>query len=180
MRVSFPGKMKLGPVLTSTVIMAVIVVVAVLLGAGSPARTASRKLPTARPFTLGALGASGQKISLAAYAGRPVIINFFASWCTPCQKETPLIAKFYAAHHGRVVIIGIDANDQASAALKFVHTQGVRYPVGFDPTASVTTSYGIAALPQTLFLNAKHQIVRHIEGAITSGDLSSWAAAISR
>lgn len=174
---SLPGRLRFGPVLTSTVIMAAIVVVAVLLGAGSPAR--ARRLPAARPFTLSQLGIPGRKISLAAYAGRPVIINFFASWCAPCQKETPLIARFYAAHHGRVVIIGIDANDQAGAALKFVHAEGVRYPVAFDPTATVTTSYGIAALPQTLFLNAKHQIVRHVAGAVTAQELNSWAATIS-
>ncbi|MDA8321743.1 MAG: TlpA disulfide reductase family protein, partial [Actinomycetota bacterium] len=114
MRVSLPGKMRFGPVLTSTVIMAAIVVVAVLLGAGSPAR--ARRLPAARPFTLSQLGIPGRKISLAAYAGRPVIINFFASWCAPCQKETPLIARFYTAHHGRVVIIGIHAHDQPGAA----------------------------------------------------------------
>jgi cytochrome c biogenesis protein CcmG, thiol:disulfide interchange protein DsbE len=107
-------------------------------------------------------------VSLASYAGRPVVVNFFASWCEPCQRETPLLARYYASQHGRVVVLGIDANDETAAALQFVRKAGVRYPVGFDPfPASVTTSYGVYALPQTFFLNAQHRIVAKVLGPVT-------------
>ena len=82
---------------------------------------------------LGQLGQAGQHVSLATYAGQPVIVNFFASWCGPCKKETPLLARFYAEHHGRIRVIGIDSNDQTSNALKFVAREGVTYPVATDP-----------------------------------------------
>lgn len=52
------------------------------------------------------------------------------------------------------------------------------YPVGFDPSASVAVSCGVAALPQTFFLNARHQIVRHVPGAVTLRGLNSWAAGL--
>ena len=113
---------------------ACLVVVAVLAvtvtASGSPGR---RPEPLAKAFTLGQLGHGGQHVSLAAYAGRPVIVNFFASWCGPCKKETPLLARFYAQHHGRIQVIGIDSNDKTSNAVKFVTKVGVTYPVGVDP-----------------------------------------------
>jgi cytochrome c biogenesis protein CcmG, thiol:disulfide interchange protein DsbE len=140
--------------------------------------TASNKPPLryAKPFTLTELGHAGQQISLASFAGRPVILNFFASWCAPCKKETPLLASFYRQHDGRVLIIGIDSADQESAALSFIHNEQVGYPVGFDPIpASTAVAYGAVQLPQTFFLNAKHQIVRHISGDLTRSELESWA-----
>ena len=136
-----------------------------------------RVQPPAKAFTIGLLGHSGQHVSLAQYAGRPLIINFFASWCIPCKRETPLLAKYYAEHHGRDLIIGIDANDEAVPAEKFVQTAGVTYPVGVDPFPSpVTTSYGVYALPQTFFLNARHRIVKHVIGAVTVADLNQGIA----
>ena len=155
-------------------LLAIVLITAVTVGSKA---TPPRAQPVAKAFTIGLLGHSGQHISLAAYAGRPLIINFFASWCTACKRETPLLAKFYAAHHGRDLIIGIDANDENGPAQKFVHASGVTYPVGTDPFPSpVTTSYGVYALPQTFFLNAKHRIVKHVIGAVTVADLNQGVA----
>jgi len=129
----------------------------------------------AKPFSLGELGHSGSQVSLAAFAGQPVVVNFFASWCGPCQRETPLLAKFYAAHHGQIRVIGVDSNDP-TGALKFVRKEQVSYPVGVDSfPAKTATSYGVLALPQTFFLNARHQIVRHIVGGLTARELNAWA-----
>jgi cytochrome c biogenesis protein CcmG, thiol:disulfide interchange protein DsbE len=157
-------------------VVVIIAVVAVLIGAGSPAKTRE----TAKNFRLPELGHAGQFVSLTAYAGRPVIINFFASWCGPCQRETPLLASFYSEHHGSVVIIGVDSNDEAGKALQFVRSKEVGYPVAVDGyPAPVTVSYGIDALPQTFMLNAKHQIVQHISGAVTQAELQSWANSLA-
>jgi cytochrome c biogenesis protein CcmG, thiol:disulfide interchange protein DsbE len=141
---------------------------------------ASSTPPRAKNFSLAQLGGqTGQKISLATFAHRPVIINFFASWCAPCKRETPLLAKFYRAHDGKVAVLGIDANDEDAAALTFMRAEGVQYPVAADPSVSVTVSYGVSALPQTFFLNAQHVIVRHVVGVVTAAELASWAATVS-
>jgi cytochrome c biogenesis protein CcmG/thiol:disulfide interchange protein DsbE len=147
-------------------------------GTGPATRPAAPKRPAAaQPFALAALGHAGQQVTLSRYAGQPVIVNFFASWCGPCQHETPLLAGFYAAHHGQVQVIGIDSNDTTAAALRFVQSEHVGYPVGADPfPAKTATSYGVLALPQTFFLNARHQIVRHIVGQVTAKELAAWAA----
>ena len=142
--------------------------------------TWTRALPAARNFTLPVLGHPRQHVALAAYAGRPVIVNFFASWCVPCKKETPLLARLYRAEHGRVTILGIDSNDAAAAAIRFVHAAGVSYPVGFDPAAATATAYSVIAIPQTFFLDARHRVVKRVFGAVTMKDLRAGIAALRR
>jgi cytochrome c biogenesis protein CcmG, thiol:disulfide interchange protein DsbE len=160
--------------LITGVVTVVVVVVAVLsvVTSGSNAST-PRSDPKAASFSVSLLGASGAKISLSQYAGKPVIVNFWASWCPPCQQETPLLASWYRQEKGRVPLIGLDENDTESAALSFAHAKGVSYPIGFDPQTTAASAYGVAALPQTFFLNAKHQIVARVAGAVTPSDLTN-------
>src|SRR5579875_2528586 len=147
--------------------------VAATSGQGNQARGPE---PAAAPFTLPALGRPSQDVSLSQYAGRPVVVNFFASWCAPCQKETPLLARFYRSEHGRVAVVGLDENDSLQAARKFLGTAGVSYPVGFDPSVQAASAYGVTGLPQTFFLDASHHIVKRVYGALTRADLTSGVA----
>ena len=164
----------------TAIIAAVVATVAVALlvvgaTAGSGAR-ATASLGQAKNFTLSVLGHPRQHLSLESLAGRPVIVNFFASWCSPCQRETPMIARFYRAKGGRVPIVGIDVNDSTSAGLAFVHNSGVTYPVAVDPLPMKTaTAYGLPGLPATFFLNARHTIVKRVYGALTQAELTSGA-----
>ncbi len=107
-----------------------------------------------------------------------MIVNFFASWCPPCQHETPLLARFYRDSGGRTMIIGVDANDQPGPARAFVQRSGVAYPVASDPfPAATTTSWGVYGLPQTFFLDSRHRIVKRVLGALTMKDLQAGVAA---
>jgi thiol-disulfide isomerase/thioredoxin len=153
--------------------VAIVLVLIVTLAGGRPTKAPP---PLAKNFALAELGHPGAKLSLASYPGRPVILNFFASWCAPCKRETPMIARFYASMHGRVIVLGIDSNDLKGAALRFLRSAGVKYPVGFDPYPShTTTSYGVYALPQTFFLNVQHRIVKHVVGPVTMAELTAFA-----
>jgi len=166
-------------VYVATVLVAGAAAAVIVSLASGQAKTAPP--PLARSFSLTQLGHPGSEVSLAAYAGHPVIVNFFASWCGPCQRETPMLARFYSSMRGRVVVLGIDSNDQRAAALRFLAKTGVRYPVGFDPyPSSTTTSYGVYALPQTFFLNAQHRIVSHILGPLTMKDLTRGVALMDK
>ena len=142
---------------------------------GSATSTGAAGLPNgtiAAGFTLSALGKPGQQVSLSQYQGKPVIINFWASWCAPCQQETPLLATWYKQQHGHVVLLGLDENDIAADAIKFADAKGVSYPIGFDPNVTVAPAYNVDGLPQTFFLNAKHRIVDHVLGAVTKAELA--------
>jgi cytochrome c biogenesis protein CcmG, thiol:disulfide interchange protein DsbE len=151
-----------------------------LLASGSAAPAGAAPDPAAPGFSVPVLGHSGQKLSLAGYAGRPLIVNFFASWCGPCQKETPLLARFYRTEHARVAIVGLDENDVLASAMSFTRKEGVGYPVGFDPQAVAASAYGVAALPQTFFLDARHRIVDRIFGAVTLAALNQGIALATR
>jgi cytochrome c biogenesis protein CcmG, thiol:disulfide interchange protein DsbE len=147
-----------------------------LVASGSGAPAGATADPVAPTFSLPALGQSGPKVSLGDYAGRPLIVNFFASWCEPCQKETPLLATFYRTEHGKVAIVGLDENDVLGSAMSFTHKEGVSYPVGFDPGVIAASAYGVAALPQTFFLDARHRIVDRVFGAVTLADINRGIA----
>ncbi len=136
----------------------------------SSAQPASGKQAPA--FDLAALQNPGRHVSLAAYAGKPVIVNFFASWCGPCRKETPLMARYYTSAHGTVRVIGVDTNDSRTAALTFTKHYGVTYPVASDPAATTAGAFGVAGLPQTFFLNAQHKIVDRVYGAVSQSALA--------
>ena len=148
-------------------------VIAVASGPSSPGVPVD---PPAPAFSLTVLGHAGEQVSLHEYANRPLIVNFFASWCDPCKQETPLLARFYRAEHGRVALVGLDENDIMSHALSFTAAAGVTYPVGWDPEVTAASAYGVVALPQTFFLNAKHRIVDRVFGAVTTADLNHGIA----
>jgi thiol-disulfide isomerase/thioredoxin len=156
-------------VITGVVVLFVVAVIAVSLATSGGT---TKNYPPAAAFSLTALGQPGQQVSLSQYAGKPVIVNFWASWCPPCQQETPLLASWYKQQHGHVVLLGLDENDNATSALEFAHAKGVSYPIGFDPNVIVASAYGVDGLPQTFFLNAQHRIVDHVLGAVTKAELA--------
>jgi cytochrome c biogenesis protein CcmG, thiol:disulfide interchange protein DsbE len=170
------GTVRRHRLVSAVIALCVVASLAAIVWAGTGSTAAPAADPAAPAFSLPVLGHSGQQISLSDYAGKPLIVNFFASWCTPCQKETPLLARFYRAEHGKVALVGLDENDVVGNALAFTHAKGVTYPIGWDPQLTAAYSYGVGGLPETFFLNAKHHIVDRIYGAVTQADLSKGVA----
>ena len=170
--------------LAITVGAAIVAIAVALLALGTvtngPAKPAAQP-PRAPSFSLSVLGHPGQHITLSQYAGHPLIVNFFASWCAPCKRETPLIARFYRTAHGRVTVLGVDVNDSSRSALKFAHRAGVAYPVVSDPQPMTTTlAYNVPGLPATFFLNRQHRIVKRVYGAVTLQDLRTGMAMMTK
>ena len=157
------------------VFAAAIIAVSLLTSSSSAAPPA----PAAPGFTVAALGGPGS-VSLSQYTGKPVIVNFWASWCAPCQQETPLLASWYKQEHGQIALIGLDENDTTAHGLAFAHAKDVTYTLGSDPLTTVTGPYGVDALPQTFFLNAQHQIVKRIFGAVTMRELGQAVALMDK
>lgn len=119
----------------------------------------------------------GQPLALADYAGKPVALNFWASWCGPCAREAPQIQAVSQAYKGRAQVLGVDIADQATNAKTFERDLGITYPSFYDPSAKIAAQFrGIApqALPTTLVLDAGHRVaVRHF-GAVTEAQLRGY------
>jgi cytochrome c biogenesis protein CcmG, thiol:disulfide interchange protein DsbE len=132
--------------------------------------------PAAPSFSFPELGHPGQRVALDDYTGKPLIVNFFASWCPPCKLETPMLASFYRTEHGSVPLVGMDENDTTGNALSFAKANRVTYPLAWDPNIVAGNAYDVAGMPQTFFLNARHRIVYHVIGQITTAELHQGIA----
>jgi thiol-disulfide isomerase/thioredoxin len=171
-----PGRLSRGHKIAVAAGVCALLTAVLVASLGSANGSVHTALPAAKSLTLHSLGRSGPELSLTQYRGRAVVINFFASWCGPCKKETPLLASFFRAHHGHVPILGVDVNDNAGAATRFIRAAGVGYPVGSDPAGAAASRYGVVGIPQTFFLNAGHHIVKRVFGAVTLAELNSGLA----
>jgi cytochrome c biogenesis protein CcmG/thiol:disulfide interchange protein DsbE len=123
-------------------------------------------------FTLNRLGGPG-KVSLAAYRGHPVVLNFWASWCQPCKGEAKVLEHDWGQYRHRVVFLGIDFHDLASDARHFVDVHGLTFPMLDDGSGSVTHGkYGVSQVPETYVVNREGRIVAHLAGPITNPTLA--------
>lgn len=114
----------------------------------------------------------GETISLKDFRGKPVVINFWASWCPPCRYEAPLLERAWRVfkNHG-VIFIGVDIQDTEEDALSYIREFNITYPNGPDPTGEIAIDYGVSGLPVTFFVSRRGEIVRRWVGAIEEGVL---------
>jgi len=180
-----PRPRRLRALIIGCVIAAALALV-LFVGLGTKSGTGSSSGPlvavgdTAPAFTLPSL-TGGTPVSLDGL-GRdrhhPVVLNFFASWCEPCQKETPLLARTAAGEQAKgstVQFIGVDTADKPSNALPFVEKAGITYPVGVDFSTQVSSGlYGLYGDPQTFFIDSSGKVVGHVLGALNQEQLDQW------
>lgn len=125
---------------------------------------------TVPDFTLP--GLDGGTVALSDYAGTPVMVNFWASWCHPCREEFPLFeaAREKYAKEG-LAIVGVSYQDIASDARAFVADQGAGWDFARDPGGRLAAAFGVRALPQTFFVDADGKIVDRQFGITSAEDL---------
>jgi len=97
--------------------------------------------------------------------GRPVILNLWASWCSPCREEMPALDAV-SAENPEIFLIGVAVDDEASAARRFAGEIGVSYPLAIDEDNSVGDRYHSPGLPATFFIDENRQIVRIVFGGV--------------
>jgi thiol-disulfide isomerase/thioredoxin len=107
---------------------------------------------------------TGERVSLERYAGKPVVINVWGSWCPGCIAEAEDLRRF-AADHPEVQLIGVDLQDSRDAARDFYERWGWSHPSVFDPDGKISYSLGLQGTPSTFFLDRQHRIVSRIVGA---------------
>ncbi len=141
---------------------------ATVLTGGFSALNGSASAPQ---WSLPLLANPAQKISLAQFRGRDVVINFWASWCIPCQSEMPAMEHVSSLAGSQVTFIGVNTADQAASALAFVAKTKVTYPVAFDPLSVVGSQYGVLGLPVTVFISKSGKMIGRDVGAMTQATL---------
>lgn len=107
---------------------------------------------------------TGETFDLASTRGRPTVVNFFASWCPPCNSEAPDLVAFAAAHP-EASFVGVAVNDERADTEAFVGKYGVVYPVVYDPEGGTGNDWGVSGIPTTFFLDAQGTIKDTIVGA---------------
>ena len=131
--------------------------------------TANSSLETREPapnFTLALLG--GKSFQFSNHKGKPVLINFFASWCLPCREEMPVLVKIAHEYGPKgVVLLGIAVDDTEEKMKDFIARYGVNFPVGLDKTAEIQKSFGLYGIPTTYFIDKQGVINYFHSGAVT-------------
>jgi len=111
-------------------------------------------------------------IHLASLKGKPVMINFWASWCDVCRLEAPLLENTWQRTQSQgIVFLGIDYADTQSDGLNFLHQYGITYPNVTDTNGKVAINYGLTGVPETYFIDRRGIIVQKVIGELTEQTL---------
>ncbi len=114
----------------------------------------------------------GRTLDLAAYRGRPVMLNFWATWCGPCAREFPLLRRTLDQRRSQgLVILGVLVNDSAGNARKFMRDHGGTWPSGIDQGARAAAAFRVAGLPETVFVHKDGTLASRVLGELTQDDL---------
>ena len=130
---------------------------------------ASRPAPT---FSLTLL--DGTAFDLAAVRGKPVVINFWASWCIPCEEEAAALEQASRAYRDRATFVGVNVQDTEPLARDFMRRFGVTYPNGRDASGAIAVEYGMGGVPETYFVDRDGQLVGKWQGALDEARLRSF------
>ena len=114
----------------------------------------------------------GETVTLADFRGRPVVVNFWASWCPACIAEMPDFEKVHQAFGDDVVFIGLAIQDERAAAEVLAVETGVTYLLAEDPPGDFFEAYGGIAMPTTVFLTASGELFERHSGILTEGSLT--------
>ena len=137
-------------------------------GQGAAGSLAKGENPSAPTFTLGRLDSEGGNLAFAALKGKPVVVNFWASWCIPCKDEAPALQATYEKYKSQgLVVLGVDAQDFRQDAKRFMKRFGLTYPVVYDGSGSTLGRWGVTGFPETFFVDRKGRLVgERIQGGI--------------
>ena len=158
--------------LISTVFFIALIVGGVMLmgstdySASLPSSTNTSEAPDFKLVSL-----SGEEIRLSDLKGKPVILNFWASWCGPCREESPLLGSTAKKYDQDVEFLGVAVNDSEDKVKTFSKRAGMDYHIGLD-NGSIAASYKVNGIPATFFINSDGRIVDTWVGGISEENLT--------
>lgn len=124
-------------------------------------------------FTIPRLG--GGELDLSEHRGKPLVINFWASWCPPCREEAPVLERTWRAYKDQgALFVGVNIQDTEEDGRFYLRAFDITYPNGLDRNGKVTVDYGVIGLPVTFFVNRDGIVERRWVGAINESQLLTW------
>ena len=141
------------------------------LAAAQPeAGDTEQKLQAAPDFTVYDLDGNAHKLS--DFRGKPVVLNFWASWCGPCKSEMPDFEEKYLEYGEKVHFVLVNLTDgvqeTVTSASAFIEKQGYTFPVYYDTDLDAAMKYGVNAVPVTYFIDASGNFVTYRQGALSA------------
>jgi cytochrome c biogenesis protein CcmG/thiol:disulfide interchange protein DsbE len=134
---------------------------------------------TAPEFSLGLFDGSTFTLSEALKSGKPVVVNFWASWCGPCADEAPLLQDAARRYGDRVSFVGVDVQDLDADGQAFIRKYGISYANGSGDAGPISVQYGMRGVPETYFIASDGRLVRKWN-TLTAADLEQFLAELQR
>ena len=113
----------------------------------------------------------GNTVALADFAGKPVVLNFWATWCQPCIVEHPVLMEGSRRYEGRVAFLGVVYQDEPPLIRSFVRARGGWGPTLIDSGNKIAIAYGVYGAPETFFIDRDGTITEKYTGAISGRKL---------
>ncbi|CAM4398433.1 TlpA family protein disulfide reductase [Paenibacillus alkaliterrae] len=149
------------------IITAVIIVIAIMQPDGVNKEETARINFQAPSFELS--GLNDATYSLASLKGKPVLINFWASWCGPCRKEAPELVRLYDKYKSEIEIyaVNLTSDDSLKGAIAFSKRYQFSFPVLLDEQGEVSKLYKVRSIPTTYFIDGSGKIMNVVTGAVS-------------
>jgi thiol-disulfide isomerase/thioredoxin len=135
-------------------------------GADSDAPNPNEGLSPAYDFTMQDM--SGNNVKLSSFLDKPVVLNFWASWCPPCRGEMPDFEEAYNKYKDEVNFVMVSVDDTIGDASNFINSSGYTFPAYYDVNGEGGYLYGVSSIPRTYFINTDGYIAKHYAQAISS------------
>jgi cytochrome c biogenesis protein CcmG/thiol:disulfide interchange protein DsbE len=145
-------------------------------GSVGPVPIAAREAPDFEIVLFGQPGSLSQSDPwrLSAVPNQPVVVNFWASWCLPCEDEAPVLERVARHYQGRVAFVGVDVQDTDANARAFLERYKITFANGPDPGGDISIAYGMSGVPESYFITPDRRIVRKWAGPLDEGRLVSY------